>query len=73
MTVEELNREEYEELRERYFYDLYYGDEADELQDEYDKIIGILPDYSEQIPEEAMIMQYSGVNFVEEDFSCNYA
>ena len=63
MTVQELNREQLDELKVSYVFDKF-----DEL--------GECPAYSDilnatKIPDEVMFEVYAGVNFVEEDFFCS--
>jgi hypothetical protein len=60
-TVHELNNDELEELRERYFH---------QLADTDPEVLGdiLLP---EELPMENVIAHYEGTFFVEEDFFCN--
>lgn len=60
MLVQDLTREELEELKEAYFY-------SEETQD-------ILPDYitsPADIPDDIIINHYDGISFVKADFWCN--
>ena len=63
MTVQELNREQLNELK----WDYYYSDDYDP------KIVGdnglpIL--FAGDIPDKIIFAVYDGIHFVEEDFSC---
>ena len=60
-TARELNSEELEELRDRYFHQLEEMDEE------------VLGDYTtaEEIPMSNIIEHYEGTFFVEDDFWCN--
>jgi hypothetical protein len=55
-SVQELNREELEELRFTYFYN-------ENINHFYRNV--------DDIPNEVLFEHYGGINFVEEDFSCN--
>lgn len=63
-TVNELNQEELEELRDRLFFQLL--DEGS-----IDEIVGKSVEYSSDIPTDYVKQYYSGTFFVEEDFWCN--
>ncbi len=60
-TVHKLNKNEIEELKSNYFYEL--------LDTDPNKLEGI--EFSEDIPTEDIIAHYEGINFVEDDFFCN--
>lgn len=55
-TTYDLNEEEFEELRDTYFYEVYNGQEYDYVAD---------------VPDEVIHNHYNGISFVEEDFWCN--
>lgn len=57
--VRELNKDELDELRETYYWQL-----VDTGEDE-----GI--DGPEDIPDDVLFDHYAGISFVEEDFFCN--
>jgi hypothetical protein len=60
-TVHELNEDELEELRERYYY----------LLEEVDKDVFYSYSSHEDIPMSEIISHYEGTYFVEDDFWCN--
>ena len=60
MFVEDLTREQFEELREAYFYQLFDSGENEEM--------GI--EYPEDIPDDIIDDHYSGIEFSEDDFFC---
>lgn len=60
MEVKELTSEQFEELKENYFW---------QLMDNDDEVLeGI--NYPFQIPDEVIIEHYSGISFVNDDFAC---
>ena len=61
-TVDELNQDELEELRESYFY---------QLQDTDSEVLGDIITSAEMIPMKNIITHYEGMIFTEEDFFCN--
>ena len=61
MNVSELNKDQLEELRESYFYQLLEMDED---------VLGEI-DFPQKIPISNVLNHYEGVYFVEEDFSCS--
>ena len=63
-TVNDLNKEELEELRDRLFFQLLDDGSIDE-------IIGKSVEYSTDIPMSFVQEYYNGTLFVEEDFWCN--
>jgi hypothetical protein len=66
-TVHELNRNELEELRSRWYYQHLDDGSLNEVMDvEEDEEIE-----EEQIPMDIVIAYYETVYFVEEDFFCN--
>jgi len=66
-TVHELNRNELEELRSRWYYQHLDDGSLNEVMDvEEDEEIE-----EEQIPMDIVIAYYETVGFVEEDFFCN--
>lgn len=58
-TVYELTVNEFEELRESYFWQLQETDDADHF------------DSPDDIPDDVIFDHYDGISFVEEDFFCN--
>ena len=60
MFVEDLNREQFEELREAYFYELFDSGECEE--------IGC--SCPEDIPDSVIDDHYAGVEFSADDFFC---
>jgi len=60
MTVEELSREQFEELRESYYYSLLDSDD-----DILEEVI-----YPEDIPDNIILEHYDGVVFTADDFFC---
>ncbi len=68
MTVDELTREQLDELKQSY---------ATQLADcgENNEILGIsykeLPEAAENIPDEVIFNHYEGVTFTEDDFFCS--
>lgn len=63
-TVEELNQQELEELRERLFHQL---NDDGSIEEVFEKEI----EYSDEIPMDFVKVYYGGTYFVEEDFWCN--
>ena len=63
-TVNKLNQEELEELRDRLFFQLLDDGSIDE-------IIGKSIEYPSDIPMDFIEEYYSSTFFVEEDFWCN--
>jgi hypothetical protein len=61
-TVQDLNEDELDELRESYYYEL--DDEGE------DEILECINDYSD-ITDEFLFEHYEGVMFSEDDFCCN--
>ena len=59
-SVEELRREELDELKNNYYWQLY---------DQGGLVAGISD--SSEIPDNVILEHYAGVSFVEEDFFCN--
>ena len=64
-TTYDLSKEEFEELRESYYDQLYESDE-DVLLSEYYGCSCVV-----DVPDEAIHNHYDGVGFIEEDFWCN--
>lgn len=71
-TVKDLSREELDELKETYFWQLQ--DDDDEvlwaINNSDEKDIEGINDPSE-IPDSVIINHYDGITFVEDDFFCN--
>lgn len=63
MTVKELNRDQLDELKWAYFY-------SDEYDDEITTAAGLPVLFAGDIPDEIIYAHYSGVYFVNDDFSC---
>ena len=63
-TVEELNQQELEELRERLFHQL---NDDGSIEEVFEKEI----EYSDEIPMDFVKSYYDDTFFVEEDFWCN--
>ena len=60
MSVEELNRDQLIELKQRYLDEIYYGISYDQLA----SIDSIVPD-------EVVFNYYEGITFSEDDFFCS--
>lgn len=60
--VQDLNREELDELKESYF---------DQLTEEDEEICGDDIMSFEQIPDSVIFEHYDGITFMEDDFFCN--
>ena len=60
MSVEELNRDQLIELKQRYLAEIYYGISYDQLA----RIDSIVPD-------EVVFHYYEGITFSEDDFFCS--
>lgn len=63
MTVRELNRDELDELKQNY---------VAELMGETDYSYNVLLDALEDITDEFIFEHYAGIDFVKDDFWCNY-
>ncbi len=63
-TVHELNQDELEELRSRWYHQHLDDGSLDEVMD---KEI----EYEEEVPMDIVIAYYEDTYFVEEDFFCN--
>ena len=63
-TVHELNQDELEELRSRWYHQHLDDGSLDEVMD---KEI----EYEEEVPMDVVIAYYEDTFFVEEDFFCN--
>ena len=72
-SVNELTLNEKEELKNTYYFDLYYGDDAEQEQDDYINCYGELPDDWDYISDDALERKYGDISFVDEDFWCNIA
>ena len=56
-TINQLTENEYEELRDSYYYELLEN--------------GMMINYPSEITKEMMQIKYRGISFVDEDFFCN--
>lgn len=76
MTVQELNREQLNELRQSLYYLFRYDNEQQQqfkecfTERERAFLLHINTCFWE-IPDEMVIKAYDGIHFVEEDFSCS--
>lgn len=71
MTTEELTREQLDELRNNYYMDIWYGDDAGQEQEDYSDAFGDLPEWESDISDEALYWRYSGYCFSDDDFGCS--
>ena len=74
MTVQELNREQLNELRQRLYYSFRYDEEQQEqfkgcFTDREQAFLLHINTCFWEIPDEMVIKAYDGIHFVEEDFS----
>ena len=60
-TVNDLSRDELDELKENYFW---------QLQDNDEEVLSSINSPSE-IPDSVILEHYDGISFVEDDFFCN--
>lgn len=65
MSVQELNREQLDELKQAYYVELSDSGEADDVLEG----IGFLN--TDEIPDDIIFNHYDGVDFVSDDFFCS--
>ena len=74
MTVNELNRDQLDELKESLYYQIYYMDSEEVAFAVIDSTLPYtqetLPDYPHEIPDSIIFAVYAGISFVNDDFFC---
>jgi hypothetical protein len=67
MTVQELSKEQYKELCQRYITEFWTDDEHGTTSPSYDDLLCA----EELVSEDVIYNHYDGINFTEDDFFCS--